>query len=409
MTNRQVRQSSADENYWKQIHFPYYIHWPKDGGLPLYRYLHQLDFRKIPVMPRLWATRYLQKFAYDIKQCISPDSLIIGAITDTHIKFTDSNSYYGFNGLQHIMEFLVLNNFVPLDLLVHLGDIIDGSDDPFIDQQMLQLVTTQFVQQDTPFLIAKGNHDEHDKYDEHTWLQHATFTENTFFTTVWQKMYQQQKIKYLSRNFGVSYFDKANMRVVLINTCDVPYKVDETGKKQYDHKLVMGLRQQQLTEIIAILENSEDKQILVLGHGNLIKSNGQNALQYNGKALHDLLKAFNAGLAGRLQHEEKDDNFSLDLQFDFRDHGSGRVLAYICGHRHIEDQFTVDGIAYILLNVSALMGNNHGLTTMYNRSWNRKKDKANEFAGYVIALDPNKHTLNLFGYGAASFWRQISF
>ena len=102
-----------------------------------------------------------------------------------------------------------------------------------------------------------------------------------------------------------------------------------------------------------------------------------------------------------------DSEFNVDLAFDFRQHPTSRIGAYLCGHRHVETQYLVDGIQYILLNVSALMGKKHFLTTKYNRAWERQYGTLQEFAGYVLNIDPQKQLLNLWGYGAASPWRQF--
>ena len=48
------------------------------------------------------------------------------------------------------------------------------------------------------------------------------------------------------------------------------------------------------------------------------------------------------------------------------------------------------------------MGPNHALTTQYNKRWKRNIDHPNEAAGYVVNIDPKRHVMQAFGYGASS-------
>lgn len=394
--------------YLLQVQKKQQILWPQQTGALYYRLLPTERFHLVEVQPRFFVQQYLQEFAKRVSAVIQNDDLSFAVITDTHIKFADSHSYYGFNGLQHLTEFLLLPTLLPLDFVAHLGDVIDGSDNAITDQQFLRLVSRTFTQQSCPYFIAKGNHDDNDKYDEHTATHKPSFAQNTFFNALWQPMYQQDTLLKVSARWGVGYFDKDDVRVIFINTTDVPFQLDQQGRKKYDSKLVLAIRNGQIQEIIQILEKSVNKKIIVCGHANLVTRKGQNALEYNGKAVHDLFKAFNCGLKGRLVHQAKDTNFSVNAAFDFRNNHSGRVVAYLCGHRHLEDQFKIDGIQYILLNVSALMGRNHALTTKYNYWWNRQKDQINEFSGYVVNLNRQNTLLRIFGYGAATPLRQFS-
>ena len=140
-----------------------------------------------------------------------------------------------------------------------------------------------------------------------------------------------------------------------------------------------------------------------MSHANPINRKGSNALKYNGRSLHELLVAFNQREKGRM-HSNSDvpPEFRLSNDFDFTNIKHARIIAYFCGHHHREDQYRINGIQYILFNCSALMGKNHSLTTKYNKNWDRKIDYDDEFAGYIVNVDLNKHRLQVFGYGAAS-------
>ena len=201
----------------------------------------------------------------------------------------------------------------------------------------------------------------------------------------------------------MAYFDLDDVRVISVNTSDVPYELNNRGQKRYDNKIVLAVREDQIEEIIEILANSSNKKIIFMSHANPINRKGSNALQYNGRSLHELLVAFNQRVKGRMHASNGvPTEFRLSNDFDFTNIKNARIIAYFCGHRHREDQYRINGIQYILFNCSALMGPNHSLTTKYNKNLDRRIDQNNEFAGYIVNVDLKRHRIQSFGYGAAS-------
>ena len=347
---------------------------------------------------------YLANYVSEVKKHIreGKNSVNIGVITDTHFKDKDSVDFYGWNGLQHVQEFAYLEKFGLLDLKAHLGDWIDGSDAGLIGESELIKLKDSFKSDKVPYLNIKGNHDENDKFDEHHDLK-ASFPENEFENIMWPDMYRQKGIHYVSRQHGVAYFDIDDVRVVSVNTSDLPYILDNKGHKRYDTKITLAVREDQIEEIIEILTKSSNKKIIFMSHANPINRKGSNALKYNGRSLHELLVAFNQREKGRMHASDGEPaEFRLSNYFDFTKVKNARIVAYFCGHRHREDQYRINGIQYILFNCSALMGPNHSLTTKYNKNLNRKIDHNNEFAGYIVNVDLKRHRIQSFGYGAAS-------
>ncbi len=347
---------------------------------------------------------YLDDYVSEVKKHIrdGKNSVNLGVITDTHFKDKDSVDFYGWNGLQHVQEFSYLEKFGLLDLKAHLGDWIDGSDAGLIGESELIKLKDSFKSDKVPYLNIKGNHDENDKFDEHHDIK-ASFPENEFENIMWPDMYRQKGIHYVSRQHGVAYFDIDDVRVVSVNTSDVPYILDNKGHKRYDNKITLAVREDQIEEIIEILTKSSNKKIVFMSHADPINRKGSNALKYNGRSLHELLVAFNQREKGRMHASEGEpEEFRLSNYFDFTKVKNARIIAYFCGHRHREDQYRINGIQYILFNCSALMGPNHSLTTKYNKNLNRKIDHNNEFAGYIVNIDLKRHRIQSFGYGAAS-------
>lgn len=360
-------------------------------------------FSNTEIGRRYQVENYLDNFVQYVKDHTrqGEDSINISVITDTHFKDKDSIDFYGWNGLTHTREFSYLDQSGILSLKAHLGDWIDGSDAGLVSEGELVKLRDAFKSK-LPYLMIKGNHDENDKFDEHHDLS-ASFPENEFENTMWPSMYSQARIHYVSRQHGVGYFDFDNLRVISVNTSDIPYVLNLKGQKRYDTKITLGIREDQIEEIIEILSHSSGKNIIFMSHANPINREGSNALKFNGRSLHELLVAFNQRERGRMHAGEAvPPEFRLSNDFDFTNIKNAKIIAYFCGHRHREDQYRINGIQYILFNCSALMGANHSLTTKYNKNWHRQIDHHTEFAGYIVNVDLKKHRLQVFGYGAAS-------
>ncbi|WP_051999977.1 metallophosphoesterase family protein [Schleiferilactobacillus shenzhenensis] len=369
------------------------------------------DTDDLGTAPRPWVASALAPFQEQLAALARPgETASLAVITDTHYKSGFDATYYGINGLQHVTEFMAnVANQPGIDAYAHLGDLIDGSESGPADQQHLREMVAALSQPvGKPFYIAKGNHDDNDKFDEHQVARRASFQANTFADIVFQADYRQPQLQRFSQRYGVAWLDVGPVRFLFINTSDVPYRLNRFGIKKYDVKLNLAVRQGQMAEIIQILQMSGDKAIIVCGHGNLLKANHKDGLHHNGRTLHELFRAFNLQARGTVATHGRNADFQINLPFDFTRVRNARITAYVCGHRHTEQTFVDHDIRYLLLNCSALMGRNHQLTTKYNARWDRRYGETNEYAGYALVADPAARQLSVLGYGAATPLRQFA-
>lgn len=361
-------------------------------------------FRKLK--PRPYVVDYIEGvYKNSVLPNVNQDTLTISVLTDTHAKAIASASYYGINGMRHIIEANQVATDVGLDLNVHLGDLMDGSDKPEISRGILKFAVENYQKSKPPFYIIEGNHDENDKYDEHRFFKTASFHRDDYDMLVAKYDFEQPEIFRLNQVSKVGWYDKGDVRIIFIDTSDIPY-ILSNGSKKYDFKKVRGVREQQLEDLTTILEQSVDKHVVVMGHANIISPSGRSALNFNGDLVQQLLVAFNNKASGQLKNELTGD-FGVDIRYDFSSTGISKVTTYICGHMHYEKNYKVSEINHIILNCSALMGKKHGLTMDYNKKWDRRYNEISELAGYFINIDPKKLRLQIFGYGAAT--RYVSF
>lgn len=356
--------------------------------------------------PRPFFTEYIANvFMKNVKPNISDNCLTLSVVTDTHEKAIASSSYYGLNGIRHIIEANKACDNLPVDYNIHLGDMIDGSDKPEISRGLLQFTMENYQNSQHPFYILEGNHDENDKYDEHKFVNTASFSRDDYYDLVTRNNFEQSAIKHPNAVSKIAYVDKGDIRVVFLNTSDIPYILNG-GSKKYDFKKTRGIREQQIEDLIEVLEQTVDKHVVVFGHANLITPSGRSALNFNGDLVQRIFTEFNNKSTGQLQNELTGD-FGVNVHYDFTQTGISQISNYLCGHMHYEKYYKVAGINHIILNCSALMGKRHGLTTDYNKKWDRRYNEVSELAGYFININPDKMLLQIFGYGAAT--RFVSF
>ncbi|MGX4644596.1 metallophosphoesterase family protein [Holzapfeliella sp. JNUCC 80] len=355
-------------------------------------------FEEISSKRRYIMEENIEKFAERVQKFILPDTLNVGLITDTYDKQLVSSDYLKSDGLQQIQEFNTLSELELLDLKVHLGNWISGCDEGYASQKRLLEMRDAFQDGAIPFVNLKGNCDDNESYDEKA-EKWPSFGEREFEDIMWHKMYQQKDLHAIYSGNGVSYYDYQNFRLIFINTSDVPYEIDDQGKKRFMTKKTLAVREDQVEEIVEILSISHHKRILFMGHSVPVTRRGDNALKYNGRTLHELFAAFNQKASGHLSNRGVPVEFKLNNQFDFSKVIDSQIVSYIGGHHQSESNYRINGIDYITLNTSSRLKS----STNFNKREKRELDTPNEVAGYVLNINPSENELQLFGYGASTF------
>ncbi|MFD1429046.1 MULTISPECIES: metallophosphoesterase family protein [Lacticaseibacillus] len=354
---------------------------------------------------RRFAKRDLGAFAQWVRPQITGATLNLALITDTHDRTQFSRTFYGPNGFWHVQEQHWLAGELPIDWRVHLGDLVDGSEPSFLTLWRLKNIMNDYKADSLPFVIAKGNHDDNDKYAEKNRRFSGSFHPWVFNENVFLPMKAQVGGPFVSLH-GLSVFDQGTLRVITLNTSDIPVRW-VGGRKNYDLKKTLGVTAGQLQELADALAGAGSRNVLIMAHAPAMTRSGKVGLRFNARQLHELLRAYNEKLSGRLNCGS-DPDFGGQVRFDFAE-TSGQVIAYLAGHWHTEEDFAVNGIHYSLQNVSALMGRNHALTTRFNRRQNRVIATPSEYAGYVVSIDDQARLLSIFGYGAAAKTRRFRY
>ena len=351
---------------------------------------------------RPFVKKDLGRFITAITPLLPSSAVNFALITDTHDKAKFARTYYGPTGYWHVREQQWLSAHLPVAFRVHLGDLVDGSEAPWLTKMRLRNIMADYQRGPVPFLVTKGNHDDNDKFAEKQPRHQGSFMPQVAQAVIFSADATQQNVA-VSRE-GLLVQDFPGLRMIVLNTADVPLL---DGKKVFDVKKTLAVSFPQLRDFALALKGAGARDVLIMSHAPAMKQNGQSALKFNGQAVHELLRAFNLHASGLLQTTGAP-GFNGRLRFDFTA-ATGRVVGYLAGHYHLEADYRVHGIHYSLQNTSALMGRHHGLTTKFNRHYDRQLGRPSEYAGYVVSVDVQQHQLSLYGYGAASRVRRFAY
>ncbi|WLV77256.1 metallophosphoesterase [Lacticaseibacillus parahuelsenbergensis] len=349
---------------------------------------------------RPFVKKDLGRFINAVAPLLPASAVNFALITDTHDKAKFATTYYGPTGYWHVREQGWLSTQLPLALRVHLGDLVDGSESPWLTKLRLRNIMADYRRGQVPFLVTKGNHDDNDKFAEKQPGHRGSFLPEVAQQLIFAADAIQRHVA-VSRE-GLLVQDFPGLRIIVLNTADVPL---HDGRKIYDVKKTLAVSFAQLRDFALALKDAQSRDVLIMSHAPAMKQNGQPALKFNGRAVHELLRAFNLHASGLL-NTGKTPEFGGQLRFDFTQ-TTGKIIAYLAGHYHLEADYQVNGIHYSLQNTSALMGRHHGLTTKFNRRYDRRFGTPSEYAGYVVSVDVQRRLLSLYGYGAASRVRRF--
>ena len=214
------------------------------------------------------------------------------------------------------------------------------------------------------------------------------------------KVLLNKDIKKTNRNPGqieraYGYYDIPNKktRVFVLNSIDVPTRLDEdTNKLYYNGQGTTGFSQEQLQFVADHLRFDEEGwQVIFFSHHPLItfadddtEASGYSCSSvtgnHGGKSLIELIEAFAGNEKGTAVNVITD--FESKVTYDFTENKSNTVIACICGHTHVYCHKRQNGIHYIATR--AVYG--HPTYSYISTS-------------YYIVVDQKKRSLQLLANG----------
>ncbi len=252
----------------------------------------------------------------------------------------------------------------PIDLCVYGGDYLNNSSQTNKETATEALKAVRMLIDKTegaPVIIAKGNHDDNTMYTDY---KNGYIAIDSLYKILTNKdsTTAVRNADHLEMSYG--YYDIPNkkIRVFILNTLDLPTKLNEdTNKITYSAQNDAGFRQDQLQFVADHLQFSEKGwQVMFFCHhpmipfeketteadGYSVSGKGGCVLAaHGGQAMLDIIGAFVTGTKGIVTNTTQD--FETSVSYDFTKNRSNTVIACVYGHTHVVCHKIVDGIHHI--------------------------------------------------------------
>lgn len=325
----------------------------------------------------------LYEYSKKIQDAQTPSSLTIALMADTH--YCSNKGKQGNRNLNAPDKLKtantmgLLSNYVNVDLMANLGDLLAGNE-PKEDTRndLAQLIVNTNQNAKCPVLYVRGNHDDNSWFsyegNSESGEQGTYRTDEMINDVEWYNYATAfgRKDIVVDKNKpegGYGYYDHepSKIRVIMLNNNDIPYIIedDEThpryGGYRYNSYQVFAFSNEQLNFVANALK-FEDKEVpndwavLFLVHVPIDTTNDNghrmgapDPLIRGHQQLLEIVKAYRTGTsysfkgsvsyAGQQNtgYNEKAEDFMVDINVDYSSKGVGDVIAFFNGHTHSDN------------------------------------------------------------------------
>ncbi|MBQ7828524.1 MAG: DUF4838 domain-containing protein [Clostridia bacterium] len=318
----------------------------------------------------------LLEFCDRVNENASHNSFTLAFRTDTHYSCEVSDEQKS-KAAAAMEERNSVAKYADIDLFVHGGDLINGKNHSkeLAFQSIKEAVSMiRGVHQSVPTFFVRGNHDDNSWYGyEKYGKTYDCFPTDTVVTTdEWRNVIGNDKygVFVTDESGSYGYFDheESKIRVLMLDTSDVPYYDNGEGSYKYGAYAGHGIRQAQLqfmADAMMFTDKGEDASewaILVISHVPIetmktatakYRFGGLDAAGRNFYVFLRLLKAYQRGtafnesrssttnygdggyVAGNFIDPAQD--FAYSVCADFSVNGPGEVIGIITGHTHVNN------------------------------------------------------------------------
>jgi UDP-2,3-diacylglucosamine pyrophosphatase LpxH len=320
---------------------------------------------------------------------IPKDNFNIGFITDTHLQLDN----YSPNSIAHYAYIAAASRRARLDAIVAGGDNTNGwweKNQKIVETQQATSTLFNRTAAGTDVFFQIGNHDTGINQNGHN-TPDTCLSESDI-----KAMYHTADLMYGEVRDGDSlygykdYSDK-KVRVIWLNSFDLPYELNEDGTYKYDFLRQPSYRNQQLTWFAekALMIPDNTWQVMVFTHAPLPDTFGVIPTEFNSDILIGILNAFQNGKAYALKDTTRE--MPVDISVDFSEQGSSVLIGLFSGHVHEDGQMVYSSINCIETACSLC----------YSGDSKRKRGTETEDCWDVFSVDTVNRKIHAyrFGYG----------
>ncbi|AVH85686.1 tail protein [Lactobacillus phage Silenus] len=319
----------------------------------------------------------------------------VGFITDNHHQL----STYSPGSLTHYANIAALTRMVPINAVIAGGDNINGYFDrnqKFVETRQATSGLYGRVSHNTDVFFMLGNHDTGNG-------QNGNSTPATTITESELKSFYLSKEKAFNENrngdslYGFKDYEDQNIRVIWLNSFDLPWTLNSDGTYKYDFLTTSGYQGDQLEWLAksALKLKSSDWHVMIFTHCPLPHTfevaAGQAPLtQINSDILVSIINAFQKGTS--LTVSESSRELPVSFSADFSTQGSGVVIGLFSGHIHRDGQMVYNDINCVETSCSLCHTGDTGRTagTLSEDCWD------------IFSINKASRTIiaHRFGYGS---------
>lgn len=346
----------------------------------------------------------LNTFYEKIANLQTLSSKSIGFITDTHY-INGAKIPYGENGVQHVRNIAGFSKYGIVDFLIHGGDLINGKTDPSTYKKELYDMVKAMNTASCPKAVLKGNHDFGGWYNANISSPQLSYQLSPldWYNRMVKPFKNDIVIDSANPSGGYFYrdFDDIKLRVICLNTSDIPHLANGDGSPKYTAIDTYALSNAQLNWFGNTALNFTGKSdatnwnIVVFSHVPLYYSDGAKKVT-NGDVCHNIIKAFKAGSTYTSTTTTGDFGQSVSVNFTGK---AGRHVANVSGHYHLDQIYLYDTVQYMTLLFSAAGTSTDGVTT---DTHDRTEGTETEDCWSVLTIDTAVRKLYLSRFGAGA-------
>ena len=295
-----------------------------------------------------------------------PNNILIPFLTDLHITCTAGKSAdelveNAAKIRRHIACYNAISEEYIPDICVYGGDYLNNSSQTnkqtAVESHKAVRKLMDMTLGETPVIVCKGNHDDNTMYTDY---KNGYVDSETLYNLVTSKDTEKAKRNVGDLEKAYGYYDIPNkkVRVFALNSDDVPTALDEESNKlSYGGQNNAGFSQAQLQFVADSLKITEEGwQVIFFSHHPLMtftkedtEASGYSCsgvtVNHGGQALLEIIQAFVNKEKGTCNNTQQD--FEVNVEYDFTRNKSNTVIASICGHTHVYCHKEVDGVHYI--------------------------------------------------------------
>lgn len=273
---------------------------------------------------------------------IPKDNFNVGFITDAHLQLDN----YAPNSKAHYAYIAAASRRARLDAIIAGGDNTNGWWDK--NQKLVETrhaTSTLFnrTAAGTDVFFQMGNHDTGINQNGHN-TPDTCLSESEI-----KAMYHTADLMYGEVRDGDSlygykdYPDK-KVRVIWLNSFDLPYELNDDGTYKYDFLRQPSYRNQQLTWLAekALMIPDNKWQVMIFTHAPLPNTFGVIPIEFNSDILIGILNAFQGGKAYALKDTTRE--MPVDINVDFSTQGASVLIGLFTGHIHENGQMLYSNI-----------------------------------------------------------------